>query len=125
MEGEKRRMGSGERVVVLLCASDSDYVRRNGGHFGMFFGTLSEDSGLWDISHVVASEFPNENKIVGYDGFIITGSYNDVHGNNARICKVSDLLEKLESRFLVQYTCSTTLACKSFLVTPTKYNQQS
>ncbi|KAL6964209.1 glucosinolate gamma-glutamyl hydrolase, partial [Sarracenia purpurea var. burkii] len=91
-------MESGKRFAVLLCLEDSDYVKNKyGGCFGMFVGMLSEDGEIWDVFHVAVGEFPDESEIGGYDGFVITGSYNDAHGNNAWICKLLNLLKKLDS----------------------------
>ncbi|KAL6964211.1 glucosinolate gamma-glutamyl hydrolase [Sarracenia purpurea var. burkii] len=91
-------MGSGKRFAVLLCAEDSDYVKKKyGGYFGVFVGMLSEDGEIWDVFRVAAGEFPDECEIGGYDGFVITGSCNDAHGNEAWICKLLNLLKKLDS----------------------------
>ncbi|KAH7836142.1 hypothetical protein Vadar_033119 [Vaccinium darrowii] len=91
-------MGSGKKYAVLLCAEDSDYVKKKyGGYFGVFVGMLAEEGETWDLYRVVAGEFPGDGEIAGYDGFVITGSCSDAHGNDVWICKLLNFLKKLDS----------------------------
>ncbi|KAK2983182.1 hypothetical protein RJ640_018527, partial [Escallonia rubra] len=94
---EREKMG-GKRFAVLLCAEDSEYVKKKyGGYFGVFVKMLGEEGETWDVYRVAAGEFPDDGEIVHYDGFVITGSCNDAHGNDAWICKLLNLLKKLDS----------------------------
>ncbi|GLU08064.1 hypothetical protein SLE2022_249930 [Rubroshorea leprosula] len=87
-----------KRFAVLLCAEDSDYVKRKyGGYFGMFVKMLAEEGEKWDAFRVGSGEFPNDNEIGLYDGFVITGSSNDAHGNDVWICRLVALLKKIDS----------------------------
>ncbi|EOX98642.1 Class I glutamine amidotransferase-like superfamily protein [Theobroma cacao] len=91
-------MGGGKRFAVLLCAEDSDYVKkRYGGYYGVFVEMLAEEGETWDVFRVASGHFPDEDKIGDYDGFVITGSCNDAHGNDVWICKLIALLKKLDS----------------------------
>ncbi|KAI3707929.1 hypothetical protein L2E82_36865 [Cichorium intybus] len=91
-------LGTTKRFAVLLCAEDSDYVKKKyGGYFGVFIGMLAEDGEIWDVFRVCSGHFPSDDEIGLYDGFVITGSCNDAHGNDAWICKLLILLKKLES----------------------------
>ncbi|GLT98013.1 hypothetical protein SLE2022_155470 [Rubroshorea leprosula] len=94
-------MGGGtevKRFAVLLCAQDSDYVKRKyGGYLGVFVKMLGEEGEAWDVFRVASGEFPDDNEIGLYDGFVITGSCNDAHGNDVWICKLMELLKKLDS----------------------------
>ena len=91
-------LGRTKRFAVLLCAEDSDYVKRKyGGYFGVFVGMLAEDGEIWDVFRVCNGHFPSDDEIGLYDGFVITGSCNDAHGNDAWICKLLILLKKLDS----------------------------
>lgn len=88
----------GKRFGVLLCAEDSEYVKtKYGGYFGVFVGMLAEEGETWDMYRVVAGEFPDDKEIELYDGFVITGSCNDAHGNDIWICKLLNLIKKLDS----------------------------
>ncbi|KAK3016258.1 hypothetical protein RJ639_006089 [Escallonia herrerae] len=88
----------GKRFAVLLCAEDSEYVKKKyGGYFGVFVKMLGEEGETWDMYRVAAGEFPDDGEIVHYDGFVITGSCNDAHGNDAWICKLLNLLKILDS----------------------------
>ncbi|KAL2454782.1 Class I glutamine amidotransferase-like superfamily protein [Abeliophyllum distichum] len=88
----------GRKFAVLLCAEDSDYVKKiYGGYFGVFVQMLEEEGETWDMFKVSRGEFPEDNEIGGYDGFVITGSCNDAHGNDPWICKLLVLLKKLDA----------------------------
>ncbi|XP_059653194.1 gamma-glutamyl peptidase 5-like [Cornus florida] len=88
----------GKRFAVLLCAEDSDYVKKiYGGYFGVFVKMLAEEGETWDMYRVAGGDFPDEEEIGDYDGFVITGSCSDAHGNDVWICELLSLLKKLDS----------------------------
>ncbi|CAI9765403.1 unnamed protein product [Fraxinus pennsylvanica] len=58
---------------------------------------LGEEGETWDMFKVAKDEFPEDNEIGEYDGFVITGSCNDAHGNDLWICKLVALLKKLDA----------------------------
>ncbi|CAN6482321.1 unnamed protein product [Victoria cruziana] len=90
-------MGKG-RFGVLLCAEDSEYVRkRYGGFFGVFVGMLAEEGETWDVFRVGAGELPEDDDLAEYDGFVITGSCRDAHGNDACISDLCSLLKRLHA----------------------------
>ena len=87
-----------KRFAVLLCADDSDYVKKlYGGYFGMFMGMLGDDGETWDRYKVSGGEFPDDEELEYYDGFVITGSCSDAHSNDVWIVKLINLLKKLDS----------------------------
>ncbi|KAF5191259.1 Gamma-glutamyl peptidase [Thalictrum thalictroides] len=87
-----------KRFAVLLCAQDSEYVKKKyGGYYGVFVNLLSEEGESWDVYRVANGEFPEEDELEFYDGFVITGSSNDAHGNDIWILKLLNLLKKLDS----------------------------
>ncbi|KAK6916201.1 Glutamine amidotransferase [Dillenia turbinata] len=87
-----------KRFAVLLCAEDSEYMKNKyGGYFGVFVGMLAEEGETWDAYKVAAGEFPEDDEIEEFDGFVITGSCNDAHGNDIWILKLLNLLKKLVS----------------------------
>lgn len=89
----------GKRFAVLLCAEDSEYVvKMYGGYFGVFVRMLAEEGETWDVYRVASGEFPEDDEIDTFDGFVITGSCNDAHGNDVWICKLLSLLKKLDSK---------------------------
>ncbi|EPS60259.1 hypothetical protein M569_14545, partial [Genlisea aurea] len=88
----------GQKFAVLLCAEDSDYVKKvYGGYYGVFVRMLKEEGEVWDAYNVFKDEFPEEEEIGGYDGFVITGSCNDAYGNDFWICRLVILLRKLDA----------------------------
>ncbi|XP_062178150.1 gamma-glutamyl peptidase 5-like [Alnus glutinosa] len=87
----------GKRFCVLLCAEDSEYVKKMyGGYFGVFVRMLAEEGESWDVYRVASGELPDDDEIALFDGFVITGSCNDAHGNDVWICKLLNLLKKLD-----------------------------
>ncbi|KAI3439245.1 Glutamine amidotransferase type-1 domain-containing protein [Psidium guajava] len=93
----ERGMGV-KRFAVLLCAQDSEYMKsRYGGYYGVFKGMLGEEGEVWDVYRVPAGELPDDGEIGLYDGFVITGSCNDAHGDDDWICELITLLKKLDS----------------------------
>ncbi|KAK4271332.1 hypothetical protein QN277_020041 [Acacia crassicarpa] len=96
---EEERSMEGKRYAVLLCAEDSEYVRKKyGGYFGVFIRMLAEEGETWDVYKVVSGEFPEDDGGLDlYDGFVITGSCNDAHGNDAWIHRLIALIRKLHS----------------------------
>ncbi|CAA2965154.1 gamma-glutamyl peptidase 5-like [Olea europaea subsp. europaea] len=90
-------MGS-KKFAVLHCADDSDYVKKlYGGYFGIFVRMLGEEGETWDVYKVAKEEFPEDNEIGDYDGFVITGSCSDAYGNDLWISKLLALLKKLDA----------------------------
>ncbi|XP_042507365.1 gamma-glutamyl peptidase 5-like [Macadamia integrifolia] len=87
-----------KRFAVLLCAEDSEYVKKfYGGYFEVFVGMLGEKGEIWDIYRVTSGDFPEDDKLKCYDGFVVTGSCNDAHGNDVWIVKLVNILQKLDS----------------------------
>lgn len=88
----------GKKFGVLLCAEDSDFVKKMyGGYFGVFVKMLAEEGETWDLYRVACGEFPEDDEVESYDGFVISGSSRDAHGNDAWICRLLTLLTKLDS----------------------------
>ncbi|KAL0547642.1 hypothetical protein IC582_017587 [Cucumis melo] len=87
-----------KRFALLLCADDSEYVKmKYGGYFGVFVRMLGEEGEAWDRFRVAAGEFPADDQIADYDGFVISGSCNDAHGDDPWICRLIALLQRLAS----------------------------
>lgn len=87
-----------KRFALLLCAEDSEYVKmKYGGYFGVFVRMLGEEGEAWDRFRVAAGEFPADDQIADYDGFVISGSCNDAHGDDPWICRLIALLQRLAS----------------------------
>ncbi|MED6197203.1 hypothetical protein PIB30_054416 [Stylosanthes scabra] len=87
-----------KRFGVLLCAEDSELVRKKyGGYFGVFARMLAEEGEIWDVYRVARGEFPEDDELALYNGFVITGSCNDAHGNDPWIHQLLNFLQKLNS----------------------------
>lgn len=68
-----------------------------GGYVGVFVRMLAEEGERWDVYKVACGEFPDDNELDLYDGFVITGSCSDAHGNDAWVHDLLSLLNKLNS----------------------------
>ncbi|KAI3906662.1 hypothetical protein MKW92_036444 [Papaver armeniacum] len=68
-----------------------------GGYFGVFVSFLREEGETWDKFEVCNGEFPKDEELELYDGFVITGSASDAHGNDLWIIQLLNLLKKLVS----------------------------
>ncbi|KAJ4966117.1 hypothetical protein NE237_017966 [Protea cynaroides] len=87
-----------KKFAVLLCAEDSEYVKKlYGGYFPVFVGMLGEEGETWDLYRVSGGDFPEDDELQCYDGFVLTGSCSDAHGNDLWILKLVNLLNKLNS----------------------------
>ncbi|KAK4747849.1 hypothetical protein SAY87_014435 [Trapa incisa] len=89
------------RFAVLLCAEDSEYVRETyGGYFGVFKAMLAEDedgSEAWDLFRAVSGDLPSDAEAELYDGFVITGSCSDAHGDDLWIQQLVSFVKKVDS----------------------------
>ncbi|KAH7661945.1 putative glutamine synthetase protein [Dioscorea alata] len=96
-----------KRYAVLLCAEDSEYIKKvHGGYFQVFKSLLGdEDQGdcngdhqeIWNSYKASNGELPkDDDEIAKYDGFIITGSIHDAHGNDLWVLELVHLLKKLD-----------------------------
>ena len=85
-----------KKFAVLSCADDSEYVKkRYGGYFEVYVRMLAEEGEIWDVYRVARNEFPGDGEIDGYDGFVITGSCSDAHGNDEWITRLLSFLKTL------------------------------
>ncbi|KAL3626110.1 hypothetical protein CASFOL_029659 [Castilleja foliolosa] len=98
LERSSEIMG-GQKFAVLLCADDWDYVKNNyGGYLGVYKRLLKEEGDEWDAFRVSRDEFPADDVIGDYSGFVITGSSSCADGNDLWIGKLLELLKRLDFR---------------------------
>ncbi|KAG6551038.1 hypothetical protein Mapa_007271 [Marchantia paleacea] len=94
-EGEFR----GGRFCILLTGHASDYTQKlYGGYSQMFIKLLGDPQDKWDVFPVVEGIFPPEEDLGKYDGFVLTGSRHDAHGDDEWIVKLCALLHSLHER---------------------------
>ncbi|XP_058760541.1 gamma-glutamyl peptidase 5-like [Vicia villosa] len=87
-----------KRYGILMCGEDSEYLlKRHGGCYGFFTKMLAEEGETWDLYKVVNGEFPQDDDVCLYDGFVITGSCHDAHANDPWILKLLSLVHTLNS----------------------------
>ncbi|RRT57619.1 hypothetical protein B296_00018023 [Ensete ventricosum] len=89
----------GRRFAVLLCAEDSEYVKKvHGGYFKVFVSLLGEEGETWHVYRAARGELPPAEDVDSYDGFVISGSCSDAHGDDQWIRDLLSLLEALVSK---------------------------
>ncbi|CAL9187519.1 unnamed protein product [Musa hybrid cultivar] len=95
--GEVGKKGR-RKFAVLLCAEESEYVKKvYGGYFKVFVGLLGEEGETWDVYRAARRELPCMEDVGTYDGFVITGSCNDAHGDDQWINDLVSFLKTLDS----------------------------
>ncbi|XP_047946945.1 gamma-glutamyl peptidase 5-like [Salvia hispanica] len=88
----------GQKFGILLCADDSEYVKKlYGGYYGVFVRMLKEEGESWDLFRVARGDFPADDQIADYDGFVISGSCSDAYADDLWICNLLILLNKLRA----------------------------
>ncbi|KAL1564594.1 glucosinolate gamma-glutamyl hydrolase [Salvia divinorum] len=91
-------MGGQKKFGILLCAEDSEYVKKlYGGYYGVYVRMLKEEGESWDLFRVARGDFPADDQISNYDGFVITGSCSDAYADDLWICNLLILLNKLHA----------------------------
>uniref|UniRef100_A0A453NI43 Glutamine amidotransferase domain-containing protein n=1 Tax=Aegilops tauschii subsp. strangulata TaxID=200361 RepID=A0A453NI43_AEGTS len=100
--------GAGRRYALLLAVNDSDYARKaHGGYRNVFFRALrsGEPDEAWDCYRVIDGEFPAAEDLGLYDGFVVSGSPHDAHGDGApcwvrRLCLLLRTVHAMGKRVL-------------------------
>lgn len=99
--------GGGRRYALLLALNDSEYARKaHGGYGKVFVGALRSSAGdTWDCYRVIDGEFPAAEELELYDGFVVSGSPHDAHGDGApcwvrRLCLLLQTVHAMGKRVL-------------------------
>lgn len=87
---------------------DSDYARKAyGGYYNVFVAALGggaeEGEERWDCFRVIGGEFPAAEDLATYDGFVVSGSPRDAHGDEPwvrRLCALLRTLHAMRERVL-------------------------
>jgi glucosinolate gamma-glutamyl hydrolase len=89
---------------------DSDYARKaDGWYCNVFVAAFGGGDGgteRWDCFCVIAGEFPALEDLASYDGFVISGSPHDAHGEEPsvrRLCALVRALHAMRKRVLGVY----------------------
>lgn len=61
----------------------------------MFIAMLSEPGEVWDEYFVLEGQFPSPEELQMYDGFVVTGSRHDAHGDEEWIEKLCGVLRHI------------------------------
>ncbi|CAO2044777.1 unnamed protein product [Urochloa humidicola] len=97
---------STRRYALLLALWDSDYSKKvYGGYYNVFVSAFGSVAGgeRWDSFRVIAGEFPAAENLATYDGFVVSGSPHDAHGDDPwvrRLCALIRTLHAMGKRVL-------------------------
>ncbi|KAI5070925.1 hypothetical protein GOP47_0013176 [Adiantum capillus-veneris] len=88
--------GKSRMYAILVAGHATDYLRKlYGGLAGLFEQLLSDLEETWHIFRVVDGEFPSDENVRNYEGFVITGSRYDAHSNEPWVLQLCKLVQKL------------------------------
>ncbi|CAD6247856.1 unnamed protein product [Miscanthus lutarioriparius] len=98
----------GRRYALLLALWDSEYAKEvYGGYYNVFVAAFGDASGgtdeRWDCFCVIAGEFPAPEELASYDGFVVSGSPRDAHGDEPwvrRLCALVQTVHAMRKRVL-------------------------
>ncbi|XP_066317968.1 gamma-glutamyl peptidase 5-like [Miscanthus floridulus] len=98
----------GRRYALLLALWDSEYAKEvYGGYYNVFVAAFGDVSGgtdeRWDCFRVIAGEFPAPEDLASYDGFVVSGSPHDAHGDEPwrrRLCALVQTVHAMRKRVL-------------------------
>lgn len=83
------------KFAILLAGHASEYIRKSyGGVPSLFKNMLSVPGETWDVYRVVDGDFPSDDDLYKYEGFIITGSYADAHGSEQWVLRLCEVIQK-------------------------------
>ncbi|CAL4971030.1 unnamed protein product [Urochloa decumbens] len=89
------------RYALLLALWDSDYARKvYGGYYNVFVSAFGSGGGAgerWDCFRVIAGEFPAADDLATYDGFVVSGSPHDAHGEEPWVRRLVALVQTLHA----------------------------
>ncbi|KAL1816162.1 hypothetical protein DCAR_0520535 [Daucus carota subsp. sativus] len=90
--------GDRKRFALLQAARDSEYVKKiYGGYFNLFVEAFGDEGETWDVFMVVDGEFPLLTDLNNYDGFVVSGSPYDAHGDDCWIRELCVILQAIDS----------------------------
>lgn len=95
---------TGRRFALLLALRDSEYAKTvYRGYHNVFVSAFGSGDERWDSFRVVDGEFPAEEELPRYDGFVISGSPSDAYGDAPwirRLCLLVQTLHAMRKRVL-------------------------
>ncbi|KAG8065470.1 hypothetical protein GUJ93_ZPchr0004g39595 [Zizania palustris] len=84
--------------VVLQCGEDSEYVRKAyRGYFEVFRALLAEDGEQWWVYRAMRGKLPLNAEAAALDGFVISGSCSDAHGDEPWILALVDFIRRRQA----------------------------
>ncbi|CAN6243285.1 unnamed protein product [Urochloa humidicola] len=97
---EAAKKPSARRYALLLALWDSDYSKKvYGGYYNVFVSAFGGTGAgeRWDSFRVIAGEFPAAEDLASYDGFVVSGSPHDAHGDDPWIHRLCALIRTVHA----------------------------
>lgn len=93
---ERSFLGPRRSYAILLAGDATEYVRKEYGGLACLFQRMLSDPGeTWHTYRIIDGEFPSDEDLHKYEGFVITGSRYDAHGSEPWILELCELIRKL------------------------------
>lgn len=93
---DKSAVPVSRRYAILLAGSATEYVRKVYGGLAYLFQKMLHDPGeTWCVFNLLDNEFPSEEVLHQYEGFVITGSRHDAHGSDPWVLRLCELIRKV------------------------------
>lgn len=85
------------RYALLQATPDSEFVKEMyGGYCNVFVSAFGDEGEQWDLFRVIDGEFPDDEDLEEYDGFVISGSLHDAFAQEDWIIKLCSVCQKLD-----------------------------
>ncbi|XP_010447701.1 PREDICTED: gamma-glutamyl peptidase 2-like [Camelina sativa] len=85
------------RYALFQATPDSEFVKETyGGYFNVFVSAFGDEGEQWDLFRVIDGEFPRDDDLEKYDGFVISGSLHDAFAEEAWISELCSVCQKLD-----------------------------
>ncbi|KFK29627.1 hypothetical protein AALP_AA7G158400 [Arabis alpina] len=85
------------RYALFQAGPDSEFVKEMyGGYFNVFVSAFGDKGEQWDLFRVIDGEFPCDEDLEEYDGFVISGSLHDAFAEEDWIVELCSVCQKLD-----------------------------
>ncbi|KAG7540888.1 Glutamine amidotransferase [Arabidopsis thaliana x Arabidopsis arenosa] len=85
------------RYALFQATPDSEFVKEMyGGYFNVFVSAFGDEGEQWDLFRVIEGEFPRDDDLEKYEGFVISGSLHDAFTEEDWIIELCSVCQKLD-----------------------------
>ncbi|EOA17302.1 hypothetical protein CARUB_v10005575mg [Capsella rubella] len=86
------------RYALFQATPDSKFVKEMyGGYFNVFVSAFGDEGEQWDLFRVIDGEFPRDDDLDKYDGFVLSGSLHDAFAQEDWIIELCSVCKKIDA----------------------------